>query len=208
MSSYCSMVRSSVVVLICVGLCTFANDTAHCDTVTTATDNQRSVAFETTAPTTLSPVTTASEELTSQGIWRAQLSKAMAADDYRELIAGEPGIFRECEEPVGPMPPRRSRTRRETRFIPSTRYQRSHRGTAQRKPDRQARFLHGGHGWTYDLATGIWYTQRPLLFGMVEDFGNLDQLNFFADFCFRAGATVVPIRPLGFQPLTHRRQHP
>jgi hypothetical protein len=34
---------------------------------------------------------------------------------------------------------------------------------------------------------------------MVEDFGNLDQMNLFADYCFRAGATVVPLRPLGNQ---------
>jgi hypothetical protein len=34
---------------------------------------------------------------------------------------------------------------------------------------------------------------------MNEDYGNLDQLNFFADYCFNAGATVVSMRPLGHQ---------
>ena len=34
---------------------------------------------------------------------------------------------------------------------------------------------------------------------MVEDMGNLDQLNFFVNYCFNAGATVVPYRPVGYQ---------
>jgi hypothetical protein len=34
---------------------------------------------------------------------------------------------------------------------------------------------------------------------MNEDYGNLDQLNFFAAYCFNAGATVVSMRPLGHQ---------
>jgi hypothetical protein len=33
----------------------------------------------------------------------------------------------------------------------------------------------------------------------VEDFGNLDQMNLYADICFRAGATIAPMRPIGFQ---------
>ena len=34
---------------------------------------------------------------------------------------------------------------------------------------------------------------------MVEDYGNLDQLNAFATYAFNAGATVIPMRPLGEQ---------
>lgn len=67
-------------------------------------------------------------------------------------------------------------------------------------------FCNGGHGWTADDADSTpndgdfgWYTQRGLTNGMVEDFGNLDQLNMFATFAFNAGATVIPMRPLGEQ---------
>ena len=35
---------------------------------------------------------------------------------------------------------------------------------------------------------------------MIEDLGNQDQMTFFADYLFRAGATVVPLRPVGHQP--------
>ena len=34
---------------------------------------------------------------------------------------------------------------------------------------------------------------------MNEDYGNVDQMNFFATYCFNAGAIVVPMRPLGNQ---------
>jgi fibronectin type III domain protein len=60
-------------------------------------------------------------------------------------------------------------------------------------------YFSGGHGWTWS-STGEWYTQRPLLHDMVEDYGNLDQINIFARHCFNAGATIVPMRPIGFQP--------
>ncbi len=61
-------------------------------------------------------------------------------------------------------------------------------------------YASAGHGWTNDnTSTSLWYTQRPITYGMIEDFGNLDQMNLYADLCFRAGATIVPIRPLGFQ---------
>ncbi len=54
-----------------------------------------------------------------------------------------------------------------------------------------------GHGWTANA--GSWGLQRPLLLDMVEDYGNLDQLNYFVDYLFNAGATVVPFRPVGYQ---------
>jgi len=58
-------------------------------------------------------------------------------------------------------------------------------------------FTSGGHGWTAN--SSAWGLQRPVLLEMNEDYGNLDQMNFFADYCFNAGATVVPMRPLGNQ---------
>jgi hypothetical protein len=55
-------------------------------------------------------------------------------------------------------------------------------------------YLHGGHGWI--SGSGF---QRPELFEMIEDLGNQDQMTFLADYLFRAGATVVPLRPIGHQ---------
>jgi hypothetical protein len=57
-------------------------------------------------------------------------------------------------------------------------------------------FTNGGHGWTYDP---FWRLQRGTQQMMNEDYGNLDQFNFFATYCFNAGAVVVPMRPLGHQ---------
>jgi hypothetical protein len=62
-------------------------------------------------------------------------------------------------------------------------------------------YMNGGHGWTYDPNfSPPWRLMRsaPLL-EMNEDYGNVDQLNFFAMYCFNAGAVVVPFRPLGQQ---------
>jgi hypothetical protein len=60
-------------------------------------------------------------------------------------------------------------------------------------------YCSAGHGFTANTSSGEWVTQRPLLYGMVEDMGNIDQLNMFAEYCFNAGATVVPMRPVGHQ---------
>ncbi len=61
-------------------------------------------------------------------------------------------------------------------------------------------FTNGGHGWTADpAATNGWRLQRGLVNGINEDYGNSDQLNLFALYCFNAGATVVPCRPIGHQ---------
>ncbi len=55
-----------------------------------------------------------------------------------------------------------------------------------------------GHGWT--AGTTQWALQRDAeLFGMNEDYGNIDQLNYFVHYAFNAGATVVPFRPVGYQ---------
>ena len=56
-----------------------------------------------------------------------------------------------------------------------------------------------GHGWT--AGDTAWFLQRPLLWSMIEDYGNIDQLNYFVNFAFNAGATVVPFRPVGWQPI-------
>jgi hypothetical protein len=62
-------------------------------------------------------------------------------------------------------------------------------------------FVHGGHGITADNPNdGAWSFQRGNYLGMVEDLGNVDQMTFLADYLFRAGATVVPMRPVGYQP--------
>src|SRR5262245_4529465 len=51
-------------------------------------------------------------------------------------------------------------------------------------------FMNSGHGWTFDPT--YWRLQRPdALLEMNEDYGNLDQLNFFAAYCFNAGAVVA-----------------
>ena len=61
-------------------------------------------------------------------------------------------------------------------------------------------FMNSGHGWIYDVDfSPPWRLQRGVGWEMNEDYGNLDQLNFFADYCFNAGATVVSMRPLGHQ---------
>ncbi|MGE0481597.1 MAG: N-acetylmuramoyl-L-alanine amidase [Phycisphaerae bacterium] len=60
-------------------------------------------------------------------------------------------------------------------------------------------FISAGHGWT--AGDTAWFLQRPVLQGMCEDYGNIDQLNVFAQYLFNAGATVVPFRPIGWQPI-------
>ena len=62
-------------------------------------------------------------------------------------------------------------------------------------------FAMAGHGWTYNYDYGLWYTQRGLRLGMVEDLGNADQMHIFAHLLWNAGATVVPMRPVDHQPI-------
>ncbi|MCX7718001.1 MAG: fibronectin type III domain-containing protein [Candidatus Sumerlaeaceae bacterium] len=149
-----------------------------------------------TTPTAVSP---------AEKAWTEALMKAVTADNYREDRSGAPTICKDLEETV----PGRLRSRlgiAETseivRFIPTAL---AFDAPVGRQPSGSLTgrlvFTSGGHGWTHDTSTSLWYTQRPLLFGMVEDFGNLDQINYFADYCFRAGATVVPFRPIGLQPV-------
>ena len=46
---------------------------------------------------------------------------------------------------------------------------------------------------------GSWTFQRGPGHEMIEDLGNIDQMAFLVDYLFRAGATVVPLRPVGHQ---------
>ncbi len=61
-------------------------------------------------------------------------------------------------------------------------------------------FAMAGHGWTYNSEEMYYYTQRGLSHGMVEDMGNADQMHIFAHMAFNAGATIVPFRPIDYQP--------
>jgi hypothetical protein len=58
-------------------------------------------------------------------------------------------------------------------------------------------FTSGGHGWTWGREG--WFTQRGVGQEMNEDYGNLDQMNFFVPYAFNSGATVVAFRPIGYQ---------
>ncbi|MDK2970590.1 MAG: hypothetical protein PWP23_345 [Candidatus Sumerlaeota bacterium] len=63
-------------------------------------------------------------------------------------------------------------------------------------------FIGAGHGWTFDDSAAsslAWYTQRGNTNDVVEDYGNLDQMTYFAQYLWNAGATVVPTRPVGYQ---------
>ncbi|MGB7157211.1 MAG: hypothetical protein WBD40_04030, partial [Tepidisphaeraceae bacterium] len=59
-------------------------------------------------------------------------------------------------------------------------------------------YMHGGHGYVWRGGT-TWGVMRGYTNGMMEDHGNVDQLSFFAEHALAAGATVVPLRPIGHQ---------
>ena len=60
-------------------------------------------------------------------------------------------------------------------------------------------FLDPGLGYAADPATNAWTTGAGPGHDGVADFGNLDQMNLFALQAWKAGATVVPMRPLGYR---------
>jgi Fibronectin type III domain len=65
-------------------------------------------------------------------------------------------------------------------------------------------YMGAGHGWTANqdnsgTLNGVWYTQRGDNGEIVEDLQNQDQMTMYAHYCFNAGATVVPFRPIGNQ---------
>ncbi len=74
---------------------------------------------------------------------------------------------------------------------------------ARRQPDGalsgRVVFIGAGHGWTPGQGGADWGTQRPVLLGMVEDTGNIDQMTLFAHYLWNAGATVAATRPIGWQ---------
>lgn len=61
-------------------------------------------------------------------------------------------------------------------------------------------FAMAGHGWTYNSDTMHYYTQRGRSHGMIEDLGNADQMHIFAHMVWNAGGTVIPFRPVDYQP--------
>ena len=60
-------------------------------------------------------------------------------------------------------------------------------------------YCSAGHGFTANGSTNAWATGRGITYSMVEDMGTIDQLNYFALQAWKAGATIVPMRPLGYQ---------
>lgn len=58
-------------------------------------------------------------------------------------------------------------------------------------------YLSPGHGFQYDGSK--WYTGRDETNEIVEPFGTQDQMTFLANYLFQAGATIVPMRPVGHQ---------
>ena len=60
-------------------------------------------------------------------------------------------------------------------------------------------YTSAGHGFGASSNLTSWIPERPLLYAVNEDMGNVDQMNRFAEAAWKAGATVVPIRPLGYQ---------
>ena len=60
-------------------------------------------------------------------------------------------------------------------------------------------YTSGGHGFCANAALTAWIPGRGLQFAINEDIGNVDQINYFAQAGWKAGATVVPFRPVGYQ---------
>lgn len=60
-------------------------------------------------------------------------------------------------------------------------------------------YTRAGHGWNWNSNVARWATDRGNTNSIVEDFGNQDQTTMYADYLLRAGATVVPLRPIGRQ---------
>jgi len=60
-------------------------------------------------------------------------------------------------------------------------------------------YTSGGHGWQWNSTLNRYATDRGDNNEIVEDFGNQEQMTAYVDYLFRAGATVVPMRPVGRQ---------
>jgi hypothetical protein len=60
-------------------------------------------------------------------------------------------------------------------------------------------YTSAGHGWQWSSTLGRYATDRGDNNEIVEDFGNQEQMTAYIDYLFRAGATIVPMRPVGRQ---------
>ena len=60
-------------------------------------------------------------------------------------------------------------------------------------------YTSAGHGFGAHSNLTSWIPERPLLYAVNEDIGNVDQMNRFAESAWKSGATVVPFRPVGYQ---------
>jgi hypothetical protein len=60
-------------------------------------------------------------------------------------------------------------------------------------------YTSAGHGWQWNSTLNRFATDRGDNNEIVEDFGNQDQMTYYVDYLLRAGATVVPMRPVGRQ---------
>ncbi len=60
-------------------------------------------------------------------------------------------------------------------------------------------FTSGGHGYVWRDSSKSWGIMRTYINGMMEDLGNQDQLQGYADYALRSGATFVSMRPIGHQ---------
>lgn len=184
---------------------TVAEQAPTTSTVVSETATSGPVDTSSTSTTVLPDLSTTEPDLghSSRPSWQERLRATAVADNYREVRKSSPRIYKEIEagKPLKWYAERQG-AKAGKGFVPT---ESMLEGPISRQPEGtlSGRIIYcgGGHGFTYDASTGNWYTQRPITFGMVEDFGNLDQFNIFADYCLRAGATVVPMRPLGFQPI-------
>lgn len=147
------------------------------------------------------------DDMTSDLTWLAAHAQAIRSDGWRESFAGTtPTLYKELETKI----PKRffakmgidpATTEPVVGLVPT---EFEFPGPVGKQPtgilSGKIIYTNPGHGWTHDGDTGVWYTQRPLLFHIIEDLLNGDQMSIFADFCWRCGATVVPMRPVGHQP--------
>src|SRR4051812_8238814 len=60
-------------------------------------------------------------------------------------------------------------------------------------------YTHGGHGYTWRDSSSSWGVLRGYVQGMMEDLGNQDQLEPYAEYALHAGASVASMRPIGHQ---------
>jgi hypothetical protein len=187
-----SLLRGLWLALFCVPLIATGETTQSLADTMTSSVLASEVAIETSVTATTSPDEISTQPALSataeaEATWRKGVALSRFADDEPEDLTSSPTLFREIESDGNT-----------TQTVQSGAY-----GRVSRRPEGSLTgrivFASGGHGWTWHTTTSLWYTQRPLTHGMVEDMGNLDQNSLFVDDVFRAGATVVPLRPVGVQ---------